>query len=298
MEALLENIVDVHVHMASQKIEREANPWNPKANYFATAEEMVPYLQSKGTTKAILMSNGEASEDSFATNEICRQLACKYESILYWMCNFDPVNIETIEDRMKLYKEQGAVGVGELMINQWMDSPIISEIFRCAEKYELPVTFHMSPEPGYSYGICDYAGLPLLEKALQTYPNLKLVGHSQMFWAEISKDCPKEGNRERTGIYRGPVQAGRIEELMTKYENLYCDLSAYSGSMALMRDKEYGISFLRRFQDRLCFGTDTTNPYEEFPLLSYLCDLVEKKELEEVVFHKIVRENARKLYKI
>ena len=49
---------------------------------------------------------------------------------------------------------------------------------------------------------------------------------------------------------------GKIEALLEKYPNLYCDISAGSGHNALNRDHEYARAFLERWQDRVLFGRD------------------------------------------
>ncbi|MBP3889463.1 MAG: hypothetical protein J6F30_17705 [Cellulosilyticum sp.] len=52
------------------------------------------------------------------------------------MCNLDDKNIETVYERLSEYKAQGAIGIGELMINRRMDDPFIEAIFESAEKLE------------------------------------------------------------------------------------------------------------------------------------------------------------------
>ncbi len=69
--------------------------------------------------------------------------------------NLDDVP-ENIFERLETYKNQGAVGIGELMINRSIDDPMIQEIFAAAETLSLPVLFHMSPEVGYEYGIVTF----------------------------------------------------------------------------------------------------------------------------------------------
>lgn len=44
--------------------------------------------------------------------------------------------------------------------------------------------------------------------------------------------------------------------LLTKYDNVYGDLSAGSGLNALTRDEAFTTSFLRRHQDKLLYGSD------------------------------------------
>ena len=105
------------------------------------------------------------------------------------------------------------------------------------------------------YGIIDELGLPRLEKMLKKHPKLKIFGHSQCFWSEIG-----ENSEELRNTYpEGKVKNGRLPELLRKYENLYCDLSAGSGANALMRDREHAARFIEEFSDRLLYGCDHYN---------------------------------------
>lgn len=261
---------------------------------------MLRHMDAIGVEKAVLMSSGETPNPQFGpvetTNAACREMAAAHPDRLAWMCNLDPVHPETVESRLAACKAQGAVGIGELALNRWLDDPFLWAVFAAAEKLALPVTFHMSPEPGYSYGICDKAGLPLLEKALQAFPALKFVGHSQVFWLEISADCPKEGNEARSAYGTGPVIPGRVEELMHRYPNLYGDLSANSAGCALMRDEAYGLHFLETFRDRLFYATDTVNEKTVFPLGNWLDTCAGDGRLSAETYAAVCRENARRVY--
>ena len=290
--------IDVHIHAALHRQLHRPNPRNPKDCYVAEPTELLAHLETQGISQALLMSSGEANPDT--GNEACRLMALAHPDKFAWRCNIDagtkPSDVRGI---LAQRKEQGAVGVGELAVNEWMDSPLLSAVFAAAEELDLPVTIHMSPEPGYNYGVCDHPGLPLLEQTLQRYPKLKLLGHSQLFWLEISGNCPREGNDARNAMGRGPVTpGGRVSALLAAYPNLYGDLSAYSGSCALMRDKAFGIKFLETWQDRLLYGTDTLNRYQTFPLGQFLDQAVADGLLSNVAYEKICKENARKLFRL
>ena len=203
---------------------------------------------------------------------------------------------ETVYDRLKKYKEQGAVGVGELTVNRPLDDPFLQALFAAAEQLDMPVTIHMSPEQGHGYGVVDHAGLPLLEQVLQTYPNLKILGHSQTFWIEMSGDAPtdKEG---RNSWGEGSVTAGgRVPYLFEHYPNLYGDLSANSGGCAIMRDPAFGLAFLEKYADRLFFATDMVNTDMVFPLGAWLDEQVASGKLSREAYEKICRKNAERVF--
>lgn len=295
---------DVHVHCAPRQFKMAGgNPYMPQANYVAEQREIKETLQQQGIGCAVLMSSGEGpfpgTNSLGAYNPDCRDMAAADPSFFSWMCALDPVEPDTVYDRLAECKRGGAVGVGEVMVNEWLDSPFLSALFAAAEKLALPVLCHMSPEPGYGYGVCDRSGLPLLEQTLQRYPNLKFIGHSQVFWLEVSGDCPRHGNAERSAMGRGPVMPdGTVERLMRTYPNLYADLSAYSGSCAILRDEAYGLRFLHTWADRLLFGTDTTNRHTVFPLGPFLDARLADGRLDAAAYAAICHDNAKKLLNI
>lgn len=269
----------------------------PKIGKFnlSSPKGMIAHMEELGIGKAVLMSSGE-KKIPFGKNSVCKKVCEKYPENFAWMCMLDEKNIETVYDRLAMYKEQGAIGVGELTINKRLDNPFLQEIFSAAEKLSLPVTIHMSPEEGYSYGVVDEPGLPYLEKVLERFPNLKLIGHSQTFWIEMSGDAPtdKEG---RNSWGSGPVtDGGRVPELFAKYPNLYGDLSANSGGCAIMRDEAFGLSFLETYADRLFFATDMVNDDMVFPLGAWLDEQVKKGALSHEAYEKICYKNAQRIF--
>ena len=154
------------------------------------------------------------------------------------------------------------------------------------------------PEVGFSYGVVDAPGLPLLEETLKKYPGLKMLGHSQSFWIEISGDAPT-GKEERNSWGSGRVvPGGRVPELFEKYPNLYGDLSANSGGQAIMRDPEFGLAFLEKYADRLFFATDMVNTDMVFPLGAWLDEQLESGNLSREAYEKICFGNARRIFGI
>ena len=281
--------IDLHLHLTPFQI-----PKLGKMN-LASGKNMIPHLEELGISKGVLMASQEKGLP-FGTNKANKAICDKFPDRYAWMCTLKPENPETVYDRLAMYKSQGAIGVGELTINRRLDDPFLQTLFAAAEKLGLPVTIHMSPEVGYSYGVVDEPGLPLLEQVLKTYPNLKVLGHSQTFWIEMSGDAPtdKEG---RNSWGDGPiVPGGRVPELFEKYPNLYGDLSANSGSRAIMRDEAFGLAFLERYADRLFFATDMVNTDMVFPLGAWLDEKLAAGELSEETYRKICFENAQRVF--
>ncbi len=282
---------DLHLHLTLRQI-----PKIGKLN-LASAGNMLAHLDELGIGKGVLMSAGE-KRVPFGNNAKNRRICEKYSERYAWMCNLDPVHPETVYERLALYKSQGAVGVGELSINRPFDDAFLQAVFAACEKLDLPITFHMSPEVGYSYGVVDRPGLPLLEETLKKYPRLKLLGHSQSFWIEMSGNAPTE-KEARNSWGSGPVvPGGRVPELFEKYPNLYGDLSANSGGQAIMRDSEFGLAFLEKYADRLFFATDMVNTDMVFPLGAWLDEQLEARKLSPEAYEKICFGNARRIFGI
>ena len=134
--------------------------------------------------------------------------------------------------------------------------------------------------------------LPKLEAAMQKFPKLVFVGHSQPFWSHISADVT---NETWGGYPKGKVIPGRVVELMRNYPTLYGDMSAGSGFNAVSRDPEFGYQFMEEFQDRLLFGTDICYPNQDTPLPTYLRKAHDENNISDQVFEKITWRNANEL---
>lgn len=283
--------IDLHLHLTPFQI-----PKLGKIN-LASGKNMLPHLDELGISKGVLMSGYEKGMP-FGTNKANRKICRQFPDRYAWMCAVDPKGKEPVYDRLARFKSQGAIGIGELTVNRRLDDPFLQELFAAAEKLDMPVTIHMSPEVGYSYGVVDEPGLPLLEAVLKKYPNLKILGHSQTFWIEMSGDAPKE-KEARNSWGEGPVvPGGRVPELFEKYPNLYGDLSANSGSRAIMRDEGFGLAFLERYADRLFFATDMVNADMVFPLGAWLDEMVESGRLSRETYNKICFENAQRIFRL
>ena len=281
--------IDLHLHLTPFQL-----PKLGKMN-LTSGKNMLPHLQELGIEKGVLMSSAEGGLP-FGTNKANRRICQQFPDRYAWMCAVDPKGKEPVYDRLARFKSQGAIGIGELTCNRRLDDSFLQALFAAAEKLGLPVTIHMSPEVGYSYGVVDDPGLPLLEQVLAKFPDLKILGHSQTFWIEMSADAPKDKEGRNSWGDGKIVPGGRVPELFEKYPNLYGDLSANSGSRAIMRDEEFGLAFLERYADRLFFATDMVNRDMVFPLGAWLDEMVSCGRLSRGAYEKIVRENARRIF--
>ena len=232
-------------------------------------------------------------------NEQVKMVCKQYPEHFSRFCNVEPDGTEQTFALLQREKEQGAIGVGEYGTPLRFDDPRLDHLLDCCGRLGLPFLFHISPYGTNPYGVIDEKGLPGLEGALQRHPDTVFIGHSQPFWYELGVYDPGLPGPALNGFPFGRVeQAGRAVELLRNYPNLYADLSANSGSNAILRDEAFGLAFLEEFQDRLLFGTDLLNTDVIFPLGQMLDYWLMSGRLSEMAYRKICCENAERLFRL
>ena len=283
--------IDIHVH--TRMVQMIPRPRNGLP--YASPEQIRAKYDAWGIEKGVIMT-GIAPEHGFhiQSNEESYMLAQQYPETFYWFMNLHPTMGTNSPDTdfsywLNYYKQYGAKGVGEVTFNYYIDDPLVDNLFYHCGECDMPVTIHIAPQVGGYYGIVDDLGLPRLEALLDKYPKLRILGHSQYFWSEIGKDVNEE---TRGGYPTGPVEPGRLVELFENYPNLLGDLSAGSGENAVMRDADFGLWFMEKFQDRLYYGTDVSAVDVEFRLGSWLDELNVEGKLSDTAYRKICRDNA------
>jgi len=289
-------LIDIHTHTRLFEGPRQPSDF---ASHFATPAELMEKLKPLGVRAAVVLHtvNPECAWNPQGVQEIMLA-AERYPDFIIPFMNIDPRQGDNSATSdlgyfMRYWKDRGCKGIGEVTANMPFDHPMLENLFGHAQACGLSVTFHIAPTLGGFYGIVDHLGLPLLEGALRKFPDLKFLGHSQPFWAEISGDLTEQ---QRNGYPQGPVvEGGAIVRLMRQYPNLCGDLSAGSGHNAVSRDPEFGYAFMAEFQDRLFFGTDVCDPSNETPLIGFLNDAVEGGHIPREVYEKIGWKNAERL---
>jgi len=246
------------------------------------------------------------------TNEDILDMAEQFPNRIIPFCNIDPRLLTNspnapLDMVLQYYKDQGCKGLGEVMPNMALMNPLIQNLFMHAETVGLPVIYDGSDQLTGDFGLYDDPGLPQLEHTLQAFPNLIILGHGPVFWAEIAK---LESPAERSYFFsiKGhqigycpdhPVkEEGVVPKLLRRYPNLGCDLSDGTAYAAMVRDPEYTFKFMDEFQDRMYFGTDILGPSTENQMLLKLCEWRNMGKINETIFRKISHENAVKLLKL
>ena len=295
--------IDIHAHAIM--FHEQAPKDYVTGERFCSASEVIELYDKLEIEKGVLMPllSPEANYDPMTSKE-CAFLASQNPDRFFWFCNIDPRSCghspsADLSKYIEHYKMLGAKGLGEITANIPIDDPLIDNLFFHCEENDMPVTIHLAPmnaKYGF-YGLKDEIGLPRLEKMLKKHRKLKVFGHSQLFWAEISTNVTEEN---RIGCPGGKVNEGRIAYLLRKYPNLYCDCSAGSGTNALMRDKEYTAKFIEEFSDRLMYGCDICYKSNKRPFVfkEWLDGFRKDGYINEDNYHKFVRGNAIRLLKL
>ena len=168
--------IDIHAHatLFPQYIPKHKD----NQERINSAEEMIAIYDELNIEKGVLMpiSSPEAQPHIHACEET-KYIVDQYPDRFLWFCNVDPrsvYNLPTTDHTYLLqhYKSLGALGLGELTANLYIDDPILDNLFACCAEMDMPVTIHMAPEVGGYYGIVDDMGLPRLEKLLNLDHNL------------------------------------------------------------------------------------------------------------------------------
>lgn len=287
---------DVHLHAVHFSTPQQAAITN-----FATAEELLSRFPELQIDRGVLLPIVHHECLNFIqSNEQVLDICDRHPGKFVPFCNLDPRmfgNNPGVDFAPVLthYQGLGCKGVGEVCATLRWDDPRMVNMLGHIERSGLPMLFHLGLERG-TYGIVDDLGLPGLEGALEAFPGLNLIGHSMAFWSAISGDVTEEN---WMGYPTGPVtEGGRLPEMLRRYDNLWCDISAGSGHNAISRDADFGYAFLEEFQDRVLYGTDICWPAQEVRQSQFLLDGLASGQLSQAAFDKIACRNAEQLLKL
>ena len=269
----------------------------------ATEEDLFRLYDTIGVDHGVLQPivSPEGMTCVLSNGAIC-DMAHRHPERFYWFCGLDarmlPGTPETdFSEMLNFYKSNGAKGVGELTGNLYADDPRLDNLFYHCAECDMPVTIHIAPSLGGFYGIVDEIGLPRITKMLKKYPKLKILGHSQPFWAEISDDCTAEN---RFAYPQGSVREGNLARILRECPNLYMDMSAFSCYNAMTRDPDYSYRFIEEFGDRMMYAIDYCNPTNRhiYNMAEWLDDSYRKGCISEKNYRGICRENAIRILKL
>lgn len=285
--------IDIHAH--AQRVEGAPRlgikPWS-------SIRQLIERYDQLGIEKGVIQPLlGPEFYEPQSNQDILDMAAAYPKRVIPFFC-LHPCAIANSRETdfrplIEYYLSRGCKGFGECITNLPFLDPLVQNLFKQVNEYDLPLCFHVSDRPGHIYGLVDEPGLPQLETTLRSFTRIRFLGHSPTFWSEIGK---LESPKDRTGYPKHVFQEeGAVPRLMRYYSNLYGDLSAGSGYKALARNPDYAVQFLAEFQDRLLFGTDICAPTTAVPLIPFLTNLRDTGRISETVFRKVTHENAIRL---
>lgn len=202
----------------------------------------------------------------------------------------DPRRPWAIERLKQAIELDGVRIYGELKLRMLYDDPDAIRMLRFCGEMGLPVILHLeyevaapngSPRPTWWWG----GTIETLERILQLCPETIIIGHAPGFWVHISGG---EGLAGKQFAEKEPVMpGGRLPELLERFPNLYCDISAGSGFRALDRDKPFARRFVTAYQDRILYGRDCFDHKHQ--------ELLRGLGLSQDILDKVLSGNAMRL---
>ena len=290
------NFFDIHTHVYKYPFPNET-----RKMMFPTMEELLKNHKKHGITGGALLAL--VSSEEYVPQSVGEIIDMAKESGGKYVpfCNVDPRAIGNSKDSeleilLEFFKNQGCVGVGEVLPKMEFDSPLMLNLYRATEKVGLPLLFDMYSLPDRTYGLSDEPGLVGLRRCLEKFPTLTFIGHGPGFWAEFGTLRKPE---DRYGYPTYDIDGeGAVFTLMREYKNLYVDISAGSGYVALNRNLKYTKKFLNEFSNRIMYGSDICYADDVIRQSNFMNKMLDEGYISEEIYDKIARENAIKLLKI
>lgn len=227
-------LIDCHLHI----------------NHFKrTIADTIAHMDATGTDKAFVLPLETGEGGVLLRSETVLHAFYEYPDRVIPFCQTD-IRRDDVLERIRAYHLLGCRGVGEQKEHLPLDDHRVERVIAMCDDLNWPITLHFQDgEGGYNQGLADH-----LETYLRRYKRVRIIGHAQTWWANISADVPPAS---QTLYPTGPVKAGGLlDRLLGEYPNLYADLSAGSGYNALTRDEEFTAGFFQRHPKQLLFGSD------------------------------------------
>jgi predicted TIM-barrel fold metal-dependent hydrolase len=280
-------IIDIHQHLG----------------YSGRADDaLLTHQRAIGATTTILLPAGRPAnipsthggvanglQAQALGNEACHQFARAHRDAYLFGAN-DVPDLEGARREIEQYLKRGAKVIAEQKFGVECDSPHMQEIYALARDYDVPVLMHWQFKM-YNYGFERFG------RMLEKFPQVKFLGHAQMWWANIDRN-----HTEPSVSYpKGPVTAGGItDRYLSDYPNMYGDLSAGSGLNALTRDDDFTRNFLTRHREKLVFGSDCSCTDGGGPkcLGGQIIASIRRLAADRQIERQLLFANAQKLFRL
>lgn len=227
-------LIDCHLHI----------------NHFdRTIEDTIAHMDATGTEKAFILPLETGEGGVLLRSETVLHAFHQYPDRIIPFCQTD-IRKDDVLSRLRAYHLLGCRGIGEQKEHLPLNDRRVERVIAFCDDANWPITMHFQDgEGGYNQGLAEH-----LETYLKRYKRVRIIGHAQTWWANISADVPPASE---TLYPKGPVKpGGLLDRLMSEYPNLYADMSAGSGYGALTRDEEFTAGFLERHRKQVLFGSD------------------------------------------
>jgi len=276
-------IIDCHTHIGNfMDINNPQSPWDK-----VTLDTLLSFLNKTGALKAILLPVYSWNNTSIIMpTQYVLEVHRKFPDVFIPFCSID-VREPFFEEEVRLYADMGCKGFGEYTCKVPLTHRLNLKLLHTCAKLEIPVLFHLAVSESDPYGALD-PDLSGLEKAAKKFDDVIFILHGPGWWRHISADFP-----QGVSYPKGPISSlGKVISLLENYQNIYGDLSAFSGYNAIQRDIEFGKNFLEKFNRKLLYGTDL----EEFFSPDHsLLNLLESMNLSDESYKNILHRNLEKL---
>ena len=293
--------IDFHQHIMV--------PTEYDAGNARVGEHVVAHIDAHGGGKAVVLPLAKGNSTAMAKEkwgkdqtamrtDYALQAYDRFPDTIIPFCHVDPLHPDAL-DEIHRYHEAGCMGFGEHKVRLPVDHPDSLDIYELCGKLGWVVLLHFEYR-NYNYNF------EVFDQVLESFPDTVFVAHAQAWWANVSAEVPRDWRAEGYTSYPpGPVVRGGLsDQWLSKYPNLYGDLSAGSGLNAISRDPEFGAEFVNRHWNQLLWATDchcldgkgnweSVKPRPCFasqtlPLLKEYCETEEK-------YHAITQGNAERV---
>lgn len=227
-------LVDCHLHI----------------NHFdRSIDDTIKHMDATGTDKAFVLPLETGEGGVLLRSETVLHAFHQHKDRIIPFCQTD-IRADDVIAKLRAYHLLGCRGIGEQKEHLPLNDPRVERVIAFCDDVNWPITIHFQDGPsGYNQGFAEH-----LETYLKRYKKVRIIGHAQTFWANISAEVPPAN---KTLYPKGPVKpGGLLDRLLSDYPNLYADMSAGSGFGALSRDKDFTAGFIERHPRQMLFGSD------------------------------------------
>lgn len=279
-------VIDIHQHM----------------NYHLRSDEhLLLHQRAMGVTKSIILPSGTYVNRLSTHNGKSNGLAAKCLSTAWardfaqmhpdaylWACN-EVTDAVSAPMEIEKWLKQGACMIAEQKFMVECDSAASQKLYELAAAYHVPILLHFQHQ---TYNL----GYDRFHNMLAKYPKTTFIGHAQAFWGNIDKHHDPKVNYPKGKVTPG----GLTDRYLADYPNMYADMSAGSGLLALTRDEDHTRGFFDRHQDKILYGSDCADHLGRGPGCQGAATLaaIRKLSSSKVVERKILFGNANKLFRL